>query len=165
MKKIVALIAMGGLMAIAQQASACPGKAHGPNDACPPGGGMIQQMDKNGDDAVSLKEFNAFHAERFKEMDANKDGKVTSEEMDSVHQGMQGMHGQMKSMKHMSIEQHFDAADTNHDGALSKEEAKEGMPILYGRFDENDANKDGKITKDEVMREPKRGPGMMRMNP
>lgn len=162
MKTIVALIAAGGLMAVAQQAAACPGKGHGPSDACPTGGGMIQQMDKNGDGAVSKKEFNAFHAERFKAMDTNKDGKIGSDEMDGMHQGM---HGKMKSMRHMSIEQHFDAADTNHDGALSKEEAKEGMPILYARFDENDANKDGKITKDEVMREPKRGPGMMRMNP
>ncbi|MBU0687976.1 MAG: EF-hand domain-containing protein [Gammaproteobacteria bacterium] len=163
MKTIVALIAAGGLMAFAQQASACPGKAHGPSDACPTGGGMIQQMDKDGDGAVSKQEFNAFHEERFKDMDSNKDGKVSSEEMGGMYK--KGMHGQMKSMRHMSIEQHFDAADTNHDGALSKEEAEKGMPILFARFDENDANKDGKITKDEVMREPKRGPGMMRMNP
>jgi Ca2+-binding EF-hand superfamily protein len=95
-------------------------------------------------------------------MDTNKDGKVSSEEFDGLHQGMRG---QMQGMKHMSIEQHFDAADTDHDGALTKEEAEKGMPILFARFDENDANKDGKITKDEVMREPKRGPGMMRMNP
>jgi Ca2+-binding EF-hand superfamily protein len=162
MNKLVALIAAGGLMAIAQQASACPGKAHGPNDACPTGGGMIQQMDKDGDGAVSLKEFNVFHAERFKAMDTNNDGKVSSEEMDGMHKGMRG---KMKSMRHMSIEQHFDAADTDHDGALTKEEAEKGMPILFARFDENDANKDGKITKDEVMREPKRMPGMMRMNP
>jgi Ca2+-binding EF-hand superfamily protein len=164
MKNIVALIAAGGLMAIAQQASACPGKMHGPNDACPTGGGMIQQMDKNNDGAVSLKEFNAFHAERFKAMDTNNDGKVTAEELDGLHQGMRS---QMKSMRHKSFEQLFDDADTNHDGALSKEEAKEGMPILFARFDENDANKDGKITKDEVMRDPRpmRGPGMMRNNP
>lgn len=164
MNKFVALIAAGGLMALAQQASACPGKAHGSNDACPTGGGMVQQMDKDGDGAVSLKEFNAFHAERFAAMDTNKDGKVTGEELDGLHQGMPG---QMKSMHHMSIEQYFDAADANHDGALSREEAEKGMPILFARFDENDANKDGKITKDEVMRDPKpmRGPGMMRMNP
>ena len=162
MKNIVALIAAGGLMAITQQAMACSGKGHGPNDACPTGGGMVQQMDKDGDGAVSLKEFNVFHAERFKAMDSNSDGKVTGAELDGLHQGMRG---QMQGMKHMSIEQHFDAADSNHDGALTKEEAEKGMPILFARFDENDANKDGKITKDEVMREPKRGPGMMRMNP
>lgn len=160
MKKIMALIAAGGLLAITQQASACPGKGHGPNDACPTGGGMVRLMDKNGDVAVSKKEFEAFHAERFKAMDTNKDGKVTMEELDGLHQEMRS---QMKSMRHMSIEQHFDAADTDHDGALTKEEAEKGMPILFARFDENDANKDGKITKDEVMRDarPMRGPGMM----
>lgn len=162
MKNIVALIAAGGLMALSQQTVACPGKMKGPNDACPTGGGMVQQMDKDGDGAVSLKEFNAFHEERFKAMDTNKDGKVTNDELDALHKDMRG---QMQSMRHMSFEQHFDAADTNHDGALTKEEAKEGMPILYARFDENDANKDGKITKDEVMRTPKRGPAMMRGNP
>ncbi|MBU1215340.1 MAG: EF-hand domain-containing protein [Gammaproteobacteria bacterium] len=160
MKNIVALIVAGGLMALTQQAYACPGKMHGPNDACPKGGGMVQQMDKNGDGAVSLKEFSTFHAERFKAMDTNKDGKVTSEELDGLHQGMRS---QMKSMRHMSFEQMFDAADTDQDGALSKAEAEKGMPILFARFDENDANKDGKITKDEVMRDPRpmRGPGMM----
>jgi hypothetical protein len=160
MNKLMALIAAGGLLAITQQAAACPGKAHGQSDACPKGGGMVQQMDKDGDGAVSKKEFNAFHAERFKDMDTNKDGKISAEELDGLHQGMRS---QMKSMRHMSMEQHFDAADTDHDGALSKEEAEKGMPILFARFDENDANKDGKITKDEVMRDarPMRGPGMM----
>lgn len=162
MKNIVALIAAGGLMAIAQQATACPGNMHGPNDACSTGGGMIQQMDKDGDGAVSLKEFNAFHAERFKEMDANKDGKVAADELGNQYPAM---HGQKSSMRHMSIEQHFDAADTNHDGALSKEEAKEGMPILYARFDENDANKDGKISKDEIMRDSRPRRSMMPIKP
>ncbi|MDD2702304.1 MAG: EF-hand domain-containing protein [Sideroxydans sp.] len=162
MKNIVALIAAGGLMAITQQASACPGKMHGPNDACPTGGGMVQQMDKDGDGTVSLKEFNAFHAERFKEMDANKDGKITADELGNPYPAM---HGQKGSMRHMSIEQHFDAADTNHDGALSKEEAKEGMPILYARFEENDANKDGKISKDEIMRDSRPKRSMMPINP
>jgi Ca2+-binding EF-hand superfamily protein len=152
MKNIVALIAAGSLMVIAQQSYACPGKGQDKSDACPKGGGMIQQMDKDGDGAVSLKEFEAAHAERFKVMDVNKDGKVSAEELDSQHQEMRG---HMKGMRHMSFEQHFDAADANHDGALSKEEAKEGMPILYARFDENDANKDGKISKDEVMGDPR----------
>mgnify|MGYP001028555573 CR=1 FL=1 len=151
MKRISVLIAAGSLMAAAQQASACPGKPHGYGDGCPPkGGSYVQQMDKNGDGAVSRKEFDAFHAERFKEMDANKDGKIDSKELDATRDEMRD---NVRSSMHMSIEQHFDAADTDKDGALTKEEAKQGMPILYDRFDENDANKDGKITKDEVMRD------------
>lgn len=42
---------------------------------------------------------------------------------------------------------HFDAMDTNHDGALDKSEAK---GRLAKAFDEIDSNKDGKLTKDEI---------------
>ena len=151
MKRISVLIAAGSLMTVAQQAAACPGNPHGYGEGCPPkGGSYMRQMDKNGDGVISRKEFDTFHAARFKEMDANKDGKIDGKEMDAVRDEVRD---NLKGRIHMSIEQHFDAADTDKDGALSKEEAKEGMPILYDRFDENDANKDGKITKDEVMRD------------
>jgi Ca2+-binding EF-hand superfamily protein len=65
----------------------------------------------------------------------------------------------------------FDEVDINHDGALSKDEAEIGMPMLFKHFDEVDANKDGKISKDELndymqkMHEKmhgKRGEGMMK---
>jgi len=163
MKRIPVLIAVGSLMVAAQQASACPGKPHGHGGGCPPmGGSYMQQMDKNGDGAISRKEFDAFHADRFKEMDANKDGKIDSKELDALRDEMWN---NVRSRMHMSIEQHFDAADTDKDGALSKEEAKQGMPILYDRFDENDANKDGKITKDEVMRDARPGLSPMQDKP
>lgn len=149
MNKLLTLIAAGGLMAMTQQTYACPGNAHGPNDACPTKGGMMQHMDKDGDGAISKQEFTAFHEEKFKALDVNQDGKITNEEMASLHHGM---HGDNKTAHQMNFERHFDAADTNHDGALSKEEAREGMPMLFARFDEKDANKDGKISKDEVMR-------------
>jgi len=37
-------------------------------------------MDTDKDGAVSKKEFESFHAEKFKKMDANNDGKVSKEE-------------------------------------------------------------------------------------
>jgi hypothetical protein len=43
--------------------------------------------------------------------------------------------------------QHFDAMDTNHDGAIDKTEAK---GRLAKAFDKIDSNKDGKLTKDEI---------------
>lgn len=38
------------------------------------------KMDTNQDGAVSLEEWNNYHAEKFKKMDADGDGKVTMEE-------------------------------------------------------------------------------------
>lgn len=49
------------------------------------------------------------------------------------------------------FEQHFKAADTNGDGALSKDEAQAGkMSGLATHFDRIDADKDGKLSKQEM---------------
>lgn len=41
------------------------------------------------------------------------------------------------------------AADTNHDGMISRDEAK-ALPMIARNFDAIDANHDGQITKDEL---------------
>lgn len=136
MKTIPATMIVATLLCAAPLAQACqPG---GPQD-----GWMLQEMDANKDGSVSKKEFDAFHAERFKEMDANKDGKVTPEEMEALHKKMMD-----KCKPRMG--DRFDEVDINHDGQLSKEEAEIGMPMLYEHFDEIDTNKDGKLSKDEI---------------
>lgn len=43
----------------------------------------------------------------------------------------------------------FQAADTNKDGSLSKEEAEKGMPGMARRFASLDTNQDGKISAEE----------------
>lgn len=50
----------------------------------------IHLMDKNSDGAVSEKKFNAFHAERFKAIDIDKDGKVIKDEMTRNPHPMRG---------------------------------------------------------------------------
>jgi EF-hand domain len=57
-----------------------------------PGGGMMMRllfamMDSDGDGTVSLQEFHAAHERIFKAMDANKDGVLTQEEIQSFLQG------------------------------------------------------------------------------
>ncbi|KWR92224.1 hypothetical protein [Cupriavidus sp. IDO] len=44
----------------------------------------------------------------------------------------------------------FNAADANHDGKLSREEAKAGMPNIFKHFDEIDTAKRGAVSKEEI---------------
>ena len=109
------------------------------------GGEMFKSMDTNRDGAISKAEFNAFSARHFKKMDANKDGKLTPDEIPGSRK--QGMgHGDSK----LHLDERFNAADTNRDGGLDREEAKE-MPMLLKYFDEMDESKDGKITRQEYL--------------
>ena len=48
---------------------------------------MFSLMDADGDGAVSLQEFQAAHERIFKGMDANKDGRLTQEEIQGFMQG------------------------------------------------------------------------------
>ncbi len=104
---------------------------------------VFSKLDTNGDGVISLKEFNAYNAKHFRELDTNKDGKLTLEELQGGHS--QGMgHGDATT----HLDQRFNAADTNHDGGLDRDEAK-NMPMLSQYFGEVDANKDGKVTRQE----------------
>jgi Ca2+-binding EF-hand superfamily protein len=44
----------------------------------------------------------------------------------------------------------FNAADTNHDGKLTREEAEAGMPEVYKNFDKIDTKKTGAITQRQI---------------
>jgi Ca2+-binding EF-hand superfamily protein len=48
------------------------------------------------------------------------------------------------------LEERFAAADTDHDGKLTKAEAQAGMPRLAKHFDEIDTQKTGSVTLDQV---------------
>jgi Ca2+-binding EF-hand superfamily protein len=135
--------------------------------ACEPMHGGLQstktfvEIDTNKDGLITKKEFDAFHNKHFKEMDANHDGKVTIEEFDSghsslrkdhcdeTHPGFKQHHGYEAEHGKSFVSKRFEAADTNHDGALSREEAKT-MPMVLEHFDQLDTNKDGKVTEEEI---------------
>lgn len=106
------------------------------------GSGMFSEMDSNGDGVVSKGEYVDFYSRQFDAMDANKDGKLTLDEMNAGHK----MATDNSATSHLDIL--FNAADTNHDGYLDRKEA-EAMPMLSMYFDEVDANKDGKVTRQE----------------
>lgn len=48
------------------------------------------------------------------------------------------------------FEERFNAADTDHDGLLSRDEAQRGMPNVYKHFDEIDTARRGQVSKEEI---------------
>lgn len=144
MKALSTLIVAAGLVCAVPLAQACGMK---PCGTC--GGMHFKEMDKNGDGAVSKKEFEVFHNERFKELDSNKDGKLAQDEMGGGMRGGMGPKGPMMGGGLM-FEQRFKEVDVNNDGMLSKDEAEIGMPMAFANFDEYDSNKDGKLSMDEM---------------
>lgn len=49
-----------------------------------------------------------------------------------------------------AFKERFDAADANHDGQLTKDEAKSKMPKIYEHFDEIDTARKGSVTKQDI---------------
>ncbi len=157
MKKLISsfIIASGTVFSV-PMASACE-PMYGDHSSTV----IFEAMDANKDGLISKKEFDAYQKKHFKEMDANHDGKITIEEFEAEHSKMHkdhcdephhgfGQHPEYDSEQSDSfISKRFEAADTNHDGALSREEAK-NMPMVLEHFDEIDTNKDGKVTEDEI---------------
>lgn len=47
-------------------------------------------------------------------------------------------------------QEHFAAADANHDGLISRDEAEQGMPRIAQHFDDADTNHDGQLSRDEL---------------
>jgi len=125
----------------------CDSPMHNQSNVSQQQGIMFKSVDTNGDGAISKSEFNAYYAKHnarhFNEMDANKDGKITAQEM--LGSGSQ-QSGNGSATAH--LDNRFFAADANHDGGLDKKEAN-GMPMLTVYFDQVDANHDGKVTRQE----------------
>ena len=48
------------------------------------------------------------------------------------------------------LQSRFEAADTNHDGKLTKAEAQAGMPRVAKNFDQIDATHKGYVTLDDI---------------
>lgn len=127
----------------------------------------FKEADKDGDGALSRAEAETMMLAKvgahFDRADANKDGKVTLEEMQSARQAMRGkMHGHMhehakkgdkdgKGRHHARMEEKFKAADKDGDGAVSRQEAEAASrEHLAKKFERKDANKDGKLTMEEM---------------
>jgi hypothetical protein len=107
--------------------------------------GGPKAIDTDGDRMISLAEAQQGApalASRFNELDANKDGLLSIDEVTAD----QRMHS-VRIVR--DLQEDFTAADRNADGMLTKTEAAE-MPIVDEFFGEMDANADGFVTKEEI---------------
>lgn len=120
-------------------------------------GDRFQQMDANNDGRISAEEHAKGAAAMFGRMDANKDGQLMGDEMMRMHRAMMdthGMHGPGQQLAMM---------DTNHDGEITAAEHAAGATAMFARMD---ANHDGRLKGDELdhgmggMRGPDGHPGM-----
>lgn len=103
-------------------------------------------LDLNGDGAVDKSEAakSPRLAAKFAELDADKDGKLTRQEMwrhgDRKHDGRNGPRGE-------GGRDFMAKLDTNKDSRISRAEAAAGEGKLATRFEQMDANKDGFIDR------------------
>jgi Ca2+-binding EF-hand superfamily protein len=100
------------------------------------------KLDVNGDGSIDRTEAAAHPrlAEKFNELDKNKDGKIAKDEMPARGHGEHGKpgHGPRMAMQEL---------DTNKDGRISKAEAAAGEGKMKERFDTMDVNKDGYVDR------------------
>ena len=124
-------------------------------------GDMFQQMDANKDGRISTQEHAKGAAANFARMDANKDGQLMGDEMMRMHRAMMDTdtktHGMNGPGHQMAM------MDANHDGEITAAEHTAGAAAMFAR---RDTNHDGRLKGDELnhgmggMRGPDGHPGM-----
>lgn len=85
-------------------------------------------------------------APRFDELDRNRDGNLSPEELSARAGAGGGGAGEG------GFAEHFRRADADGDGGLTRAEAEKALPRLGAKFDRIDANHDARLTWDELRR-------------
>ena len=146
MKYVASLTALA-LASAAVIAIAAPEGAGGPRH----GAVMerLKQADTDGNGLISREESKALPmiAKHFDEIDANRDGQVSPDELRAFHEQMRGQHEQMRAQRRA---EHWKKLDTDGDGKVSLAEAQANAPRLAEHFGQIDANGDGFITPEEM---------------
>jgi hypothetical protein len=139
MKKVLvgAAVLLAGTAALAQTTPP-PGVSQGTSPVTVPQPRRMEQVRiRMMTDKVMTRDEVAAHVRRmFEHLDANHDGFVTREEVDSLHQRVMSMHDGMakemadRGMKVPDRAAAFDRLDTNHDGTISRQEFMAAKPHL-----------------------------------
>ena len=132
MKIVVLLAALGLGSAAFLTFAGAPGGHGGPM------GERLKAADTNGDGLISRAEAAALPmiAKHFDEIDANRDGQISADELRAFHEKRRA--------------EHWKKIDTNGDGKISRPEAQANAPRLAEHFDQLDANGDGFLTPEEL---------------
>lgn len=87
-------------------------------------------------------------APRFEELDRNRDGNLSPEEL----RARTGTDNRRGGAGEGGFAEHFRRADADGDGALTRAEAERALPRLGAKFDRIDGNRDERLTPDELRR-------------
>ena len=138
-----AALAVAMAPAVAQPAppplpGVAPGTAPAVVSPAPPGAPRMHMRVMS--DRVMTRAETVQHARKlFARLDANKDGYLTRQEIDSFHGKMMGMHADMEKRfgRHRipmpDRAAMFDRLDANHDGSISRQEFMAARPQLHER--------------------------------
>ena len=107
----------------------------------------FKSMDANGDGMVSSTEHAGAVKQMFSEMDANGDGNVTAAEMDARHAMKSDKAKADKPARDMSSTDKIARMDTNSDGMLSSAEYETGAQSM---FSEMDTDGNGSLSRQEM---------------
>jgi len=99
----------------------------------------LTRFDRDGNGVVTRDEMRTTEIERFEKIDANKDGRLTLDEIQAANRDRAA--------------KHFAARDANKDGKLSRDEVARMPDQMFARLDEN---KDGFLTPDELAKKGER---------
>lgn len=144
MKSKTALTLGGALVLVMGLSGAA--MAHGGKGKGMRGGGpeqMLEQLDTNGDGAITRAEVDAAAAERFATADSDGDGLLSAEELTAAAESRQA------DRRVRGLERMIERLDENDDGLLSAEELAARNPAdrMFDRLDENE---DGTISAEEL---------------
>ncbi len=106
---------------------------------------FLKEMDSNKDGKTSLEELDPEEREYFAEADENDDGFITSAEVRQFEENSEIDEGEDGGLDNF-----FDELDANEDGVLTKDEVEDDEE--WEELSRADKNEDGKLTKDEIER-------------
>ena len=117
-------------------------------------GSYFNKADADGNGTLSRAEVEKSMrrlAKTFDQIDANKDGQLSRDEMKAAKRTHKHAHRKAhKAERQARAAERFKHADANGDSTISRVEAEKSAPRLAQKFDAIDANKDGQLTQDEL---------------